>query len=99
MLTIEDQATLPLQRVRVPIRTELSNNRGGAGWGLSGMPRPLLLLTSFLDGFQAIICSALKLLDKGKRNKREKSLPIKASTRMKEIGSQTGNSGQYVHST
>jgi hypothetical protein len=51
-------------------------------------------LLFFLDGFQAIICSALKLLDKGKRKekKKEKSLPIKAGTRMKEISSHTGNS-------
>jgi hypothetical protein len=73
VLNIEDQATIPLQRVRVPMRTALSNCRGGARWGLSGMPRPLLLLTFFfLDGFQAIICSALKLLDKGKRKEKKR---------------------------
>jgi hypothetical protein len=47
VLNIKDQATLPLPRVSVPIRTALSNSRGGAGWRLSGMPRTLLLLTFF----------------------------------------------------
>jgi hypothetical protein len=34
-----------------------------------------------------------------KTQRKEKSLPIEAGTRMKEIGSNTGNSCQYVYST
>jgi hypothetical protein len=50
-----------------------------------------------MDSKQLFV-SALKLLDKGKRKEKEKSLPNRAGTRIKEISSDTGNSGQYVYS-
>jgi hypothetical protein len=71
VLNIEDQAIIPFSKSK---RSCTYRTIKQPGWGRVGIKWHAKNITSpyfFLDGFQAIICSALKLPDKGKRKKKK----------------------------
>ena len=73
--------------------------RGGVGIQRQAKTRPLLLLTFFWTDSKQLFVRPWNYWTKENEKEKRDSLPIKKGTRIQEISSNTGNSGQYAYST